>query len=93
MAKPKPTTKKTASVVGDCAIPPEPPKEELHKFLFKSSAAEAAEIKKYVESQTNSEDIVLHTEKVESERVVRRQYDLLGRGYRRGRWWVLGTGG
>ena len=44
----------------DCLIPPELPKDELHKLLFKSSPQETQEIKDYVEWQAHGEEAVLH---------------------------------
>jgi len=73
----------------DCVIPPELPKEELHKLLFKSSPQEAQEVKDYVEWQARGEEKVLHAEKVASERIFGRDYDVWDVHTDKERWWVI----
>jgi hypothetical protein len=70
-------------------IPPELPKEELHKLLFKSSPQEAQEIKDYVEWQARGEEKVLHAEKVAGERIFGRDYDVWDVHTDKERWWVI----
>lgn len=57
---------KSAKPKGDCVIPPERPKTELDKLLFRHSEREAQEIKGYIEWQARGEEKVLHVEKVAS---------------------------
>lgn len=80
MAKKKQTGKPTiiAEPKGDCIIPPELPKGELHKLLFRHSEQEAQEIKDYVEWQAHGEEKVLHVEKVASERIFGRVSTMCG---------------
>ena len=60
----------------ECSIPPALPKEDLHKLLFRQSADEAQRIREYVEWQSHGDETVLHVEKVASERVFGRDYDV-----------------
>ena len=73
----------------ECTIPPELPKAELHKLLFRQSEEEARRIKDYVEWQAHGEEEVLHTEKVASERVFGREYDVWDVHTDKERWWVI----
>jgi len=73
----------------DCLIPPALPKAELHKLLFRHSAQESKEIKDYVEWQAHGEEKVLHVEKVASERVFGRDYDVWDVHTDKERWWVV----
>jgi hypothetical protein len=73
----------------DCVIPREIPKDELHKLLFKSSPQETQEIKDYVEWQARGEEKVLHAEKVASERIFGRDYDVWDVHTDKERWWVI----
>jgi hypothetical protein len=61
---------------GDCIIPPALSKEELHRLLFRQSENEAQQIRDYVEWQAHGAEKVLHVEKVASERVFGREYDV-----------------
>jgi hypothetical protein len=77
---------------GNCSIPPELPKEQLQKLMFHQPEAEAQGIRDYVEWQSRRDkEKVLHAEKVASERVMGREYDVwdvhTDRG--EGRWWVI----
>jgi hypothetical protein len=83
--EPNPAAKRES----DCLIPPELPKGELHKLLFKSSPQEAQEIKDYVEWQARGEEKVLHAEKVASERIFGRDYDVWDVHTDKERWWVI----
>jgi hypothetical protein len=74
---------------GDCIIPPELPKEELHKLLFRQSEKEAQEITDYVEWQAHGEEKVLHAQKVASERIFGRQHDVWDVHTDKERWWVV----
>ena len=73
----------------DCAFPPALPKAELHKLLFRQSEREGDEIASYVEWQARGEEKVLHAEKVASERVFGREYDVWDVHTDKERWWVL----
>jgi predicted Zn-ribbon and HTH transcriptional regulator len=79
----------TATSDGDCVIPPALPKGELHKLLFRHSEHEAQEIKEYVEWQTHGAEKVLHVEKVASERIFGREYDVWDVHTDKERWWVV----
>lgn len=75
-----------------CTIPPELPKEQLHKLMFRQSEAEAHRIRDYVEWQSRRDnEKVLHAEKVASERVMGREYDVwdVHTNSGEGRWWVV----
>lgn len=74
---------------GDCVVPPALPKGELHKLLFRHSEHEAQEIKEYVEWQAHGAEKVLHVEKVASERVFGREYDVWDVHTDKERWWVV----
>jgi len=91
MAKktPKSGKGKSAKPVGDCLIPPALPKDEMHKLLFKQSEKETQDIKDYVESQARGEERVLHAEKLASERVFGRDYDVWDVHTDKERWWVI----
>jgi hypothetical protein len=73
----------------DCIVPPALPKVELHKLMFGQSEYEAEEIKGYVEWQAHGEETVLHAEKVASERVFGREYDVWDVHTDKERWWVI----
>jgi hypothetical protein len=73
----------------ECIIPPTLPKEELHKLLFRQSENEAQRIREYVQSQTHGNELVLHVEKVASERVFGREYDVWDVHTDKERWWVI----
>ena len=90
MTKKRPQkAKEKATPEGDCVIPPPMPKGELHKLLFRQSEGEAQNIKEYVEWQAHGEETVLHTEKVASERVFGREYDVWDVHTDKERWWVI----
>jgi hypothetical protein len=91
MAKktPKLVKGKSTEPLGDCLIPPAIPKGELHKLLFKQSEKETQDIKDYVEWQARGEEKVLHAEKVASERVFGREYDVWDVHTDKERWWVV----
>jgi predicted Zn-ribbon and HTH transcriptional regulator len=91
MAKKKRTGKLPiiATPKGKCIIPPELPKGELHKLLFRHSKQEAQEIKDYVESEAHGEEKVLHLEKVASERIFGRKHDVWDVHTDKERWWVI----
>ena len=75
-----------------CVIPPELPKEQLHKLMFHHPAAETQRIRDYVEWQSQRDkEKVLHAEKVASERVLGREYDVwdVHTDGSEGRWWVV----
>lgn len=79
---------------GDCIIPPEIPKTELRNLVFKQSEHEVREITDYVEWQCNKgdndeEEIVQHAEKLVSERVIGRKYDVWDVHTNLSRWWVI----
>ncbi len=69
-------------------IPPAIPKPELHKLMFRHSELEAQAIKEYVGSQARDE-IVLHLEKVASERIFGRDHDVWDVHTDKERWWVV----
>ena len=73
----------------NCAVPPALPKGELHKLLFRYSEQEAQGIKDYVEWQARGEEKVLHAEKIASERVFERDYDVWDVHTDKERWWVI----
>jgi predicted Zn-ribbon and HTH transcriptional regulator len=79
----------TATSDGDCVVPPALPKGELHKLLFRHSEHEAQEIREYVEWQAHGAEKVLHVEKVASERVFGRAYDVWDVHTDKERWWVV----
>jgi len=79
----------TVTPDGDCVIPPALPKGELHKLLFRHSEHEAQEIREYVEWQAHGAQKVLHVEKVASERVFGREYDVWDVHTDKERWWVV----
>ena len=91
MAKKAPQKSKSnaSSPASECLIPPALPKPELHKLLFKQSDKEAQEIKEYIEWQSRGEEKVLHAEKVASERVFSRDYDVWDVHTDKERWWVI----
>ena len=80
---------KNAAPEGRCVIPPALPKGALHKLLFRQSEPEAQAIKEYVERQAHGKEKVLHTEKVASERVFGREYDVWDVHTDKERWWVI----
>ncbi|HKY41530.1 MAG TPA: hypothetical protein VJM50_00430, partial [Pyrinomonadaceae bacterium] len=73
----------------ECIIPPALPKEELHKLLFRHSEDEAQQIREYVEWQSHGDEAILHVEKVASERVFGREYDVWDVHTDKERWWVI----
>lgn len=77
----------------DCLIPPELPKEQLHKLMFRHSEEEAQGIRDYVEWQSRRNKAkVLHAEKIASERVMGRDYDVWDVHTNEkvdDRWWVV----
>lgn len=79
----------TATSDVDCLVPPALPKQELHKLLFRYSEHEAQAIREYVEWQTHGDEKVLHVEKVASERVFGREYDVWDVHTDKERWWVV----
>lgn len=79
----------TAKPDSDCVVPPALPKGELHKLLFRHSENEAQQIRDYVEWQAHGEEQVLHVEKVASERVFGREYDVWDVHTDKERWWVV----
>jgi hypothetical protein len=91
MAKkaPQKSQGKAAAPTSECLIPPALPQAELHKLLFKQSDKETQEIKEYVEWQSRGEETVLHAEKVASERVFGRDYDVWDVHTDKERWWVI----
>jgi hypothetical protein len=91
MAKkaPQKSQGKAAAPAGECLIPPALPKAELHKLLFEQSDKAAQEIKEYVEWQSHGDEKVLHAEKVASERVYGRDYDVWDVHTDKERWWVI----
>jgi hypothetical protein len=76
-------------VDGDCVVPPALQKKDLHKLLFRQSQHEAAQIAEYVEWEAHGEEKVLHAEKVASERVFGREYDVWDVHTDKERWWVV----
>jgi len=74
--KPSKTLNGTKVKTDECVIPPALPKTELNKLLFRQSEIEAQLIREYIEWQTHGEEAVLHVEKVASERVFARDYDV-----------------
>lgn len=86
--------KKIKAPEGDaCTIPPELPKKQLHKLMFRHSEEEAQGIRDYVEWQSRRNKAkVLHAEKVASERVMGRDYDVWDVHTNEkidNRWWVI----
>jgi hypothetical protein len=57
--------------------------------LFRHSEREAREIRDYVEWQAHGEEKVLHAEKVVSERILGRDYDVWDVHTDKERWWVI----
>jgi hypothetical protein len=78
-----------ATARSDCIVPPALPKAELQKLLFRQSEHEAEEIKGYVEWQAHGEEAVVHAEKLASERVFGREYDVWDAHTDKERWWVI----
>jgi hypothetical protein len=78
-----------AATRSDCTVPPALPKAELRHLLFRQSGHEAQRISDYVEWQAHGEEEVLHAEKVASERVFGRQYDVWDVHTDKERWWVV----
>jgi hypothetical protein len=82
--------KERAQIPADeCIIPPALPKEELHKLLFRQSENDGQRIREYVEWQAHGDETVLHVEKVASERVLGREYDVWDVHTDKERWWVI----
>lgn len=78
----------------DCIIPPELPKTELRNLVFEQSEHEVREVTDYVEGQCNKDseaepEIVQHAEKLVSERVMGRDYDVWDVHTNLNRWWVI----
>jgi hypothetical protein len=88
-----PKAKKATKAAKSDGIPPELPKEQLHKLMFRHSEEEAQKIRDYVEWQSRRDKSkVLHAEKVASERVMGREYDVWDvHTNEKGdnRWWVV----
>jgi hypothetical protein len=78
-----------AAARSDCTVPPALPKAELRHLLFRQSETEAQRISDYVEWQAHGEEKVLHAEKVASERVFGREYDVWDVHTDKERWWVV----
>jgi hypothetical protein len=78
-----------AAARSDCTVPPALPKAELRHLLFRQSETEAQRISDYVEWQAHGEEKVLHAEKVASERVFGREYDVWDVHADKERWWVV----
>ena len=89
MTKKKAKEPRAKITTDECIIPPTLPKEELHKLLFRQSDEEAQRIREYVQSQTRGDELVLHVEKVASERVFAREYDVWDVHTDKERWWVI----
>lgn len=85
----QPVRPRIGKAAGECVIPPALPKEELHKLTFKQSEAEVEEISSYVEWQARGKEKVLHAEKVTSERIMGREYDVWDVHTDKERWWVI----
>lgn len=88
------TDKRLEEIDKDCLIPPAIPKTELRNLVFKQSEHEVREIADYVEWQCNKKDdeeeeTVQHAEKVVSERVLGRDYDVWDVHTNLNRWWVI----
>lgn len=91
---PQAKSSKTRKTKGDsaCTIPPELPKDQLHKLVFHQPPEEAQKIREYVEWQSRRDnEKVLHAEKVASERVLGREYNVwdVHTDGTEGRWWVI----
>jgi len=71
-----------------CVVPPALPLEQLHKLQFRTSEHEMHGIRDYVEWQAKDEK-VLHAEKLASERVFGRDYDVWDVHTDKERWWVV----
>ena len=93
MTKTKTAKATKAKKTDECAIPPELPKEQLHKLMFRHSEEEAQGIRDYVEGQSRRNKAkVLHAEKLASERVMGRDYDVWDVHTNEkvdNRWWVV----
>jgi len=87
--RPKETKRRSTAVEDDCVIPPELPKEELHRFLLAQSEPDAQAIKEYVGWQCRGEERVLHAEKVTSERVFGREHEVWDVHTDKDRYWVI----
>lgn len=87
--KPSKTLTGTKVSTDECVIPPALPKTELRKLLFRQSDVEAQRIREYIEWQTHGEEAVLHVEKLASERVFARDYDVWDVHTDKERWWVI----
>jgi hypothetical protein len=85
---PTPRTRPRRKPRGDCIVPRPLPHDALGKFLIKRDEGEAAEIRRYVESQAHGEKVT-HLEKVTTERLRGRRLD--GWDVRTGkeRYWVI----
>jgi hypothetical protein len=73
----------------ECTIPPALPKTELNKLLFRQSEREAQEIKDYFDWQSHGKEKALHAEKVASERVFGRNFDVWDVHGDKERWWII----
>lgn len=88
----------------NCVVPPELPKTELQNFVFEQSEHELREVTEYIEWQCNKErekeleelgkteikeELVLHAEKIKTERVIGRDYSVWDVHTNLGRWWVI----
>jgi hypothetical protein len=80
---------KPAKPNDDCLIPPELSKAELQKLLFRQSEHEAQRIKEYFAWQSHGKEKALHAEKVASERVFGREYNVWDVHGEKERWWVI----
>ncbi|RUV06458.1 hypothetical protein EOA60_23730 [Mesorhizobium sp. M1A.F.Ca.IN.020.06.1.1] len=80
---------KSKKMEDECVIPPQLPLAELERFLFRHSGEEARRIADYLEWQAHGEEIVQHAEKVTSERVFGRDYDVWDVHTDKERWWVI----
>jgi hypothetical protein len=90
-----------AEIDKDCLVPPAIPKTELRNLVFKQSEHEVREITDYIEWQCNKrkddgaaegseeEELVQHAEKIVSERVLGRDYDVWDVHTNLNRWWVI----
>jgi hypothetical protein len=82
--------KRRNSVAGECIIPQRPSDSVLNQFTLSRSEREAQGIREYVEWQTQKDsEKVTYLEKVTTEHVFGRKYDVWNVHTDKGRYWVI----
>jgi hypothetical protein len=72
----------------ECVIPPKLPYDVLRGLVLSRDPFAEEEIREYAESQLRGETVI-HLEKVKTEFVFSRRYDVWDVHMERGRWWVI----